>query len=310
MRSFTLALALCVPGIAQQSTSTYTTDLNGRPAVAASYTATKSGNAVTITEQSQSINGRTVPLESTEERVVREDANGRVIERIVRRFDQTGNPGPTEKQTIEERKNADGSVSSVTTTYRGDLNGRLQIAEKVIAEGQRSGSTTTIKSVVERPNLNGSMDVAERQTLTTREEQGKSQSNYTIYRKDSSGRFAEALRVVSDATEQGGQRVENVAQYELTDSGSLKLAAQTVTRARKNADGTESREVDVFRAVPGRIDTAGKPVLQEKQLIEQRKQGDQLVETTVVQRPTISDPNRLGGPQKIGERVCKGANCK
>lgn len=310
MRSFTLALALCVPGVAQQSTTTYITDLDGRRVPAASYSTTKSGNVVTFTEQSQSVNGRTVPLESTEERVVRDDANGRVVERIIRRFDQTGNPGPPEKQTIEERKNPDGSISSLTTVYRGDLNGRFQIAERVKSEGQRSGNTTTTQTVVERPNLNGSMDVSERQTLVSTEENGKAQSNFTVYRKDSTGRFAEALRVVTDATEQNGQRTENVVQYELTDSGSLKLASQTVTRARKNADGSESREVDIYRAVPGRIDTSGKPVLQERQIIEQRKQGNQLVETTVVQRPTISDPNRLGGPQKIGERVCTGPNCK
>ncbi|MBL8228023.1 MAG: hypothetical protein JNL98_06085 [Bryobacterales bacterium] len=309
MRRFFL-VALCAPLLAQQTTNTYTTDLNGRTVAAGSYSVTKSGNTVTMTEQTQSINGRTVPLMSTEERVIREDSAGRVVERIIKRFDATGNPGPPEKQTIEEKKNTDGSVTAVTTVYRGDLNGRLQMAERTTAEGRKAGTTLTTNTVVEKPGMNGSLDVAERQTLVSTDDAGKTQSNLTVFRKDSTGRFAEAFRVVTSADEQNGRRVENVAQYELNDAGKLNLASQTVIRARKNPDGSESREVDIYRAVPGLLNTSGKPVLYERQVIEQRKQGERIVETTAVQRPSINDPNRLSAPQKIGERVCNGPNCK
>jgi hypothetical protein len=83
-----------------------------------------------------------------------------------------------------------------------------------------------------------------------------------------------------------------------------------VTRARKNADGSESREVDIFRNVPGRVESGTEVRLQERQIIEQRKSGDQIIETTVLQRPTISDPGRLGASQKISERICTGTGCK
>src|ERR1700688_3256292 len=56
------------------------------------------------TETVQSINGRTVPLERVEDRVVSDDASGRVTERIIRRYDLTGNPIPPEKVVLEENK--------------------------------------------------------------------------------------------------------------------------------------------------------------------------------------------------------------
>jgi hypothetical protein len=79
-----------------------------------------------------------------------------------------------------------------------------------------------------------------------------------------------------------------------------------VARIRKNADGTEVREVDLFRNVPGRVGTGAAPALTERQVVEQRKQNGSVVETVSVQRPSVSDPNRLGAPQQISEKVCTG----
>ena len=56
------------------------------------------------------INGRTVPVESTEERVLSDSGSSRVIERIIKRYDANGNPGPPERVRIEETKEPDGSV--------------------------------------------------------------------------------------------------------------------------------------------------------------------------------------------------------
>ena len=54
----------------------------------------------------QSINGRTVPMEQVEERVLRNDASGKVTERIIRRYDPQGNALPPARETIEEEKAA------------------------------------------------------------------------------------------------------------------------------------------------------------------------------------------------------------
>jgi len=303
-------IASGLAAFAQQVTTNYGTDLNGRRTVNSVHSSTSAGGATTTTEMMQSINGRMVPLQSTEERVVSDDASGRVIERTVRRFDANGNPSPAEKHRIQERKNADGSVSSVTTILHGDINGNYQVGERITTESSKSGNTTNSNIVVERPSVNGSLEVVEKQVRVLNEEKDATRSDLTSYRKTSDGRFTEALRVVNSSTIRNNDREENIAQYEPSDTGRLQLASQQVTRARKNADGSETREVDIFRNVPGRAEPTATPRLQERQIIEQKKVGDQLVETTSVQRPTISDPNRLGPPSKIGERVCTGPNCR
>lgn len=308
MRSLLLVLFVCAPLFAQETTN-YTTDLNGRPLAGSTQSTAKVGATLMHTESIQSINGREVPIESVEERLVSDAGGKRVVERIVRRYDANGTPGPPEKQQIEERKNADGSLSTVTAIYRGDLNGGYQLSERVVSEGRKSGTTTTANVVVERSNLSGSLEVAEKQSRLLTDNNGKSQGQVVTYRKDISGQFIEAVKVISNASDQNGQRVENVAQYELAENGNLKLHSQTVSRVRKNSDGTETKEVDIYRAVPGRADPTASPALEERQLIDQRKEGNRVIETLSVQRPTINDPNRLGPPRKIGEKVCAGPGC-
>lgn len=303
----TLVLSLAAQQSTQSSTN-YTRDANGHAVPGASYsTSTDNGNSVT-TEYMTSVNGRRVPSESTEERVLRSDSTGRTVERIIRRYDQNGNPGPVERQKIEERNNPDGTISSVTAVYRGDLNGRMELAERVTAEASKSGNTVTTNTQVERPTLNGTVEVAERKlsSVTGTGTGGASHSEATTYRKDPTGRFVESVRVVSDSQVQNGQTVQNTAQFERLQGERLQLHSQTVTRSRKNPDGTESREVDIFRHVPGRAESTATPRLTERQIIEQRREGGRLVERKTAQKPTISDPDRLGAAELIGERVCTG----
>ena len=103
---------------AQQSSVTNTTavDINGRrvaegPAVVHS----KSDGRSETTELLQSVNGRMVPVQRVQERVLREDSSGRVVERVIRQFDQTGNPTAPAKEIIEEQKRPDGSSTSEAT---------------------------------------------------------------------------------------------------------------------------------------------------------------------------------------------------
>ncbi|HUQ95488.1 MAG TPA: hypothetical protein VM120_27660 [Bryobacteraceae bacterium] len=309
MRTSCLLAVLCLPLAGQQVTN-YRTDINGRRVADGTTAAVTGGNTTTRMEVTQSINGRQIPKEIVEERVVSSDATGRVVERVVRRFDQNGNPAQAEKQRIEEKKNADGSVSSLATVYRQDINGRFELSERRRTEASKMGDTTTANVQVERPTLNGSLETVEKQVQVATDGKTAAKADVTTYRKDQTGRFVESWRSVTDSADQNGQRVENQAEYEPGENGRLRLAGQTVSRIRKNTDGTESREVDIFRNVPGRAETVAAPALRERQVIEQRKVGDQLIETTLVQRPTISDPNHLGAPVKIGERICTGAKCK
>jgi len=105
----------------QQSTVSSTTavDINGHRIPDGPETIRQtSPNGTEITEKMQSINGRMVPLERVEEKVLRDDASGRLVERVIRRYDPQGNALPPTKETVDEQKKPDGSTTTQTTTYR------------------------------------------------------------------------------------------------------------------------------------------------------------------------------------------------
>src|SRR3954464_6815004 len=95
----------------QQSViSTRTYDLNGRPVSGVS-SVQSNGSRSQITRD---VNGRTVPVETAEERVVSDSGSSRIIERTIKRYDANGNPGPPERVRIEETKEPDGTVRTST----------------------------------------------------------------------------------------------------------------------------------------------------------------------------------------------------
>ena len=118
----------------QSSTTTSGTDLNGYRTQGRSFDTSANGDR---TERFQSINGRQVPVEQVTERVVSEDANGKVTERIVKKFDPSGQPASTERVMIEENKLPGGGSTVQETTYRNDLNGSLREAERKTTETTR-----------------------------------------------------------------------------------------------------------------------------------------------------------------------------
>jgi len=317
VRRFIFLTLLCATVVtAQQSSVSDTTsvDINGnRVQDGPQVTHTKSDGTSETTETMQSINGRMVPLERVEEHVLRDDASGRVVERLIHQYDQQGNPTAPIKQTIEEQKRSDGSTSVQTTTYRGDINGGLQLIEKSVTDTHKSDSTETSDTVVERPNINGGLDTVEkRDEVKVLQPNGGYQSETTTYRDNGSGGFYLAVRETDQHTQQGAQSTDNRAEYEAGPAGSMQLHSQSVTNTVTRADGSKDTTVDLYgRNVPGTVDASDSPLqLFERQHIEQTPGPNKSVtETLSVQRPTVSDPGSLGPVQQISQTVCKG-NCK
>src|SRR5512147_1607167 len=86
---------------------------------------TWSRDSYSKTTRSVNTNGRIVPSESIEERVVHRDANQTVTERLTQHYDYSGAPAGQERVRIEERQNPDGSQTVVKSSYQMDLHGRL-----------------------------------------------------------------------------------------------------------------------------------------------------------------------------------------
>jgi hypothetical protein len=297
---------------AQQSnvTSTTSVDINGNQvADGPRISQTRSATGSVTTETRQSINGGSVPVERVEEHVLRDDASGRVVERLIRRYDPQGNPMPSVKETIEEQKNPDGSSTTQSTTSRGDINGNMQVIERTITDSRPNGSGESSQTIVQRPTANGLETVEKREEVVVK--QGKDyQSEATTYRNDGNGGFYAAVKQTTQHKEQNGQSSDSSAEYESTVNGQIQLHSQTVTETVTRPDGSKDAVVNIYgRNVPGTVSDSGLK-LQEQQVIETTPGPNHtVVQTLSVRRPTVSDPQSLGPARQLSETVCQG-DCK
>jgi hypothetical protein len=302
-----LALGIAARLGAQESLRTYTYDVNGARIAGPAMDVRHYDGVTETTERMQSINGRSAPLERVVERVIREDSQGKVVERRVVRYDREGRPAQVEKVLIEESKRADGGSTVRTTTYREDVNGNAYVAERFVADASPSPTGSNTEIVVERPSINGELQTAERRSVSVEKNGPVENQRTVVYRRDGNGRFYEALRTVRESTQQDGGAVENITVYERFD-GAMQVSEQKRRRIEKSADGSQSELVDIFRlAAPGAaLDASAAPRLIERQVIERRPTAGGYVETMSVQRPSLADPARLGPPHQIAETVCQG----
>ena len=294
-----------------QSLGTYTYDVNGRRVLSSQTGITAAPGASANVRTTQSLNGRQVPAESVEEKVVSDGPNGRVVERVVKVYDENGRPASTEKQVITERKLPDGGSELSTAIYRSDLNGRSTLAERLQTVSTKSGDQVTSQTVVERPTLNGSMETVERRQGVVQSSPGRTDSDTTIYRKDSSGSFRPAAREVVSTSTAGITTTQNVTQYNTAVTGQMEMTGQKVVTTTARADGGQTQVVDVYgmttpgRAINGYSDG---PKLREQQIIEKQTSGSGgFVETYTIRRPGLENGS-LGPAVKISETVCTG-NC-
>ncbi len=303
MKYYALFAGACLCG-AQSTTSTYTTDINGNKVVA-SQVVSNDGEHTQVT---RSINGQRVPLEQTDERVISKDANGSVVEKIVKKFDETGHLASTEKIVTEERQN--GNSSSVkSTTYRSDINGGMREVERKTVDSEKQGPVIRTQAVVERPTINGALQAVEKRSIVTETTPDTSHEDETVYRLNPNGEFTPAVRNISDTTHSGTQTVVKSAEYEpLADASKMQLARQAVTTTTTRPDGSVVSQVDHYRAsVPGLApDPDSKPKLYEQEIVQRGNGPAGVTETVDVRRANANDPNRLGPPQRISETVCTG----
>lgn len=307
-------IACLAPALAQESNVDTTTavDVNGNrladgPAI--SHFVSPSGSQTLVT--TQSINGRTVPMEKVETRVVRDDASGKVTERIVQRYDPQGNPLPPTRQVIEEEKRPDGSSTVQSTTYSTDINGNTQVSERSITNTQKSGSTVNSETTIQRPTVNG-FDTVEKQSQVLTKDGKNFQAESTTYRSDGNGGFYPAVRQTTEHNVQGNEVSDNSAEYERGPEGQLELHGQTVSKTVTRPDGSQESVVSVYSPnVPGVVNASGAPLrlIEQDVISNEPGPGNSMVQTFSVRRPTISDPNTLGPERQLSQTVCKG-DCK
>lgn len=305
-RSLLVWLACAALSAQQRESRTYVYDPNGHRTEWSVSAREGSSSSETV----RNLNGRQVPVERTEERVTKRPDGTVVTERLIRRFDPSGNPLPPEKVVTETAQRPDGSLVEVSTVYRGDINGNLRPAEKAVREARKQGDQTVSETRIERPSINGSFELLEKRTATetVREAEKASERDETVYVRDTNGAFIPAQRRVVRARESDGTIREQVEEYEAATSGALRLSRQLSSVTRKNPDGTEDTVVDVYGVnAPGRAVEAGTPAqLRERQIFTSRQSPDGTVVTVFsVQRPSLNSPRELGRPETVSETVTR-----
>jgi hypothetical protein len=253
----------------------------------------------------ESLNGRKVPVQSIDERIVSDTGGVKVVERIVRRFDPNGRPGPPERTVIEERAIPDGGSSILESRYRVDLNGREQLWERAKTEISIAGSTKRSETFLERQGPNSSLELVEKRTAMTTSTASGSEQDVVTFRRNESGRLYEAAREVTALTIRDGMTVENIARYETHVPGRLQLTEQLVKRISDENGGTRT-EIDVYSSdIAGR--PQGEPKLREQQLIERKRAaGEGFTESISIRRPSVNEPGKAGRFERVSEIVCTG----
>jgi hypothetical protein len=257
----------------------------------------------------RNLNGREVPVETVQDTVVTNTPGLRVVERTIRRYDANGRPGPPEKQRIETRTGANESTEVTTTTWRGDLSGSLQLAERSLALTRKSGENADTSVTVERPTSDGRLEIHEKKEQSVRAVgQGRVAETSTTQRRDVNGRWIDVLRSTREETRSGQSTVENQAEYEAATSGQMRLVRQTVSRTTSSGSGASTTEIDVFEpAIPGRApNPEDRPKLTRQQIVERSTVPGGTVETLSVRFVDPSSPGRLGPVRKVEETTCKG----
>jgi len=299
----------CSIALAQNQSTQYVTDLSGNRVSSAFADTAVSKDGNTKRELTQSINGRTVPLEKVERRETT-SGNTTTIEIITTRYNPTGETAMTERSVTQREKLANGGSNEATRVYRSDVNGNLQESERRTASTQVQGANSTTDISIDRVNINGGFQNAEKRNIVSATSGNRTDTKEIVYRPSQNGTMSAALQEVRTITKTGDTTSEQVAAYEPGVSGALQLARQTVTTSTKDKAGNETREVNLYAAsIDGRVQEPGAPQqLKEQQSITRTVRPDgTVVESLSVRRPSLADPGKLGVPQKISDTICKGS---
>lgn len=304
MKYYVLAL-IASAGMAQSVSNTYVTDLNGRRVESAASVASDHQH----TEIVQSLNGRRVPLEQTDERVLRQEGNTKVTERIVRKYDQNGQLSSTTRQVIEEQAGAAGSTTR-TTTYRSDANGTMSESERETAHSETQGAVTRTQSTIERPGLNGSLQAVEKRDEVTRTSPSGSEQDATTFQRSGNGDYVVTMRQMKETTRSGNRTTATTSVYQpIATNAQLQLSERNVATTTTRADGSEVTDITYYGSSwSGNVGSAqAGPQLREQDVIERTPgPGGSVTQTISRRQPTPSDPNKLGPPVEISQTVCTG----
>ena len=233
--------------------------------------------------------------------MLHQDSQSKVVERVIRKYDPTGNPGLPITIRIEEKKNPDGSTSILSNSYETDLNGNKQLFERS-STLKRGGAAKESSTTVERATLNGGLQTVERDTDGGAQDRRQCEGGIDLVPAGCE-RQLHALRPDGEATSKAGAvETADAANYEMGPDGKLVLASRSIDHVVTKPDGSKVVDSDVYsRFNAGRASdvNASEPRLQQQVHKELTPgPGGVTIETTSVRARLANDPSRFGDLQR------------
>ena len=191
----TIAALAC----AQNDTTLYRTDLNGHRVAEEAFDTSLVKDGHATRELSQSVNGRVVPLEKTEQTVTK-SGNKTTTETLIKRYNPTGELIMTERVVSEKETQPNGSSTETAKTFVSDVSGALKEMERRTVNTSVQGGLATKQTEVAQPGLDGSFQVAEKRSSESQKAGDRTDTKETVYRRSQNGEMFTALQHVTVET--------------------------------------------------------------------------------------------------------------
>lgn len=206
------------------------------------------GGTKSLAQRVKSINGRTVPYLTENERVVSDSQGLKVTERTRQRYDATGRPAGQDNERVEERRLPDGTVETTTTVYTADINGRMQPAERrIVRVKEDGGQTHTVTTTQTTSSSGGFRTIVEEESLEQREGQHAGTIETTTKTLQGGSGLEVTSREETVMRMDNGVAVTETQSYERSPAtAEMELSKRTVGKLTERPDGSSSETVETY----------------------------------------------------------------
>ena len=271
-----------------------------------------SENQVTL----RSISGREVPYLSERETVLRETETEKSVEKTTQRYDPNGNPTQLQMVREETRKLPDGTVVTTATTFIENLNGRMEIVDRVVNRRKEHNGRIENLTTTEKPAIDGRFQtIIREESIETK--QGENTSTITTVRQvdNGGGRLVVAGREETVMRQSGNVSTTEKTVYE-RDALNAKMTVSSRTQGElvTNEDGSSTETVETYgnslgdgspRFLSGRSDSRLLRTVTRETTVGA---DGETVETTHTRTRSQADPRQLA-PTETRQKVRRpGAN--
>jgi hypothetical protein len=171
--------------------------------------------------------------------------------------DLNGGLQVVQKVVESTKQTSPDSLESKTTIFNPDGSGGLIASQQVEERQKRSGKNVEVQKSTRLPDGSGNWQLIQRTEQTTKEDGKERSTEERILKPDSDGRLSVVSRTTSKETETAPGQKRNTSETYSTDTpglvpdGSLHLNQRVVTVERTGANGAKTMQQQIEQPNPG-----------------------------------------------------------